>query len=281
MCKVYDCDNNTLCILHNQDNITTCQNINCNNCYIINGLNYCESCRSNGNKSKNKIRNLLKEFKIKLGGECTECKMTELFVLEFNHIDPSKKINQITRSRPSVWELEIDNLELLCGRCHRIKTNDDLTEPIVETKNNICKKDKKEFVREIKKSIGKCQICEWTHIDKDKMCCALDFDHISGEKYKQISRLYTTKKETIAKEIAKTRLICRHCHELYTCLQRGQKALDFYYTKEKIENLKNKLLNENLKIQSQKEIHNILLEKGFLNFFLEKNEFKDNVIYQV
>jgi 5-methylcytosine-specific restriction endonuclease McrA len=73
-------------------------------------------------KSKNILRNKVKDLKIELGGKCIKCNFNDLFFLEFNHIDPLKKNIQVTRSAPDSWIKEKDNLELLCGRCHRIKT---------------------------------------------------------------------------------------------------------------------------------------------------------------
>jgi DNA-directed RNA polymerase subunit M/transcription elongation factor TFIIS len=76
------------------------------------------------------------------------------------------------------------------------------------------------------------------------MCRVLDFDHILPKtKNNQISNLYMNSKKSIIKEILKTRLICRHCHELTSCFQKNGKSLDFYYTKDEIKNLKEKLFN--------------------------------------
>jgi hypothetical protein len=56
--------------------------------------------------------------------------------------------------------------------------------------------------------------------------------------------MYTFKKENIIQEILKTRLLCRHCHELHTCLQRGGVVLQFYYTEVEINNFKKQLNDE-------------------------------------
>ena len=162
---------------------------------------------------------------------------------------------QITRSSPTKWDSEKDNLQLRCGRCHRIKSH---TDNIVNTSNNQkYKKDKKDFVNNIKKLIGCCQICKWTINDKEKMCYALDFDHIS-DKYKQISNMYNLNKTKIIEEIMKTRILCRHCHELYTCLQRGGKSLQFYYSNIKIEEFKNKLYDKNHILNCINQINNVI-----------------------
>jgi hypothetical protein len=190
--------------------------------------------------------------------------MTDLFLLEFDHIDPSKKKVQITRSCPEAWISEKDNLELRCGRCHRIKTEIDRTYSYENNRNKKCKKDKKEFVLQIKQLVGKCQVCHWTNPKSNHLCTSLDFDHVSGEKYKQISNLYFNKKEIIAEEIAKTRLICRNCHELYTCIEKGGKVLPFYYSDKEIEQFKKILCSETDKLKCQNELKEILVNLGYL-----------------
>ena len=260
VCSVYTC-NFKNCTEHMESNIVQCIGSKCNKCYIKNGLNQCNDCIERGYKSKNKTRCKVKLFKQELGGKCVDCGFNELFFLEFDHIDPTKKTIQITRSSPEKWNDEKNNLELRCGRCHRIKTaidRDFTNENYKMDKSKKYKLDKKNFAHNIKKIIGCCQICKWTYQDKDKMCYALDFDHIEGEKFKQISSMYYTNKETITNEILKTRLVCRHCHELHTCLQRGGKKLKIYYSDEEIEKFKSVLNNSEMNEQYLLEIKNAI-----------------------
>lgn len=244
VCGEYTCQNLFECTVHDQSLLIQCNGTKCNNYYIQNGSNQCERCRENNNKSKNKKRNDIKEFKEELGGKCVDCGFDELFYLEFDHVNRNDKTIQITRSSKTKWQQEKHKLELRCGRCHRIKTNNELKLlQNNDTKNAKCKKDKKEFVSNIKKLIGRCQNCNWSMENKEDMCCVLDFDHVYSIKYKQISKLYLVKKERIIEEIKKTRLLCRHCHELYTCLSRGGKALLIYYTQDQIEQFKAQLFD--------------------------------------
>ena len=201
-CPIYDCYNIYPCDTHTggEDDVSECTSTKCNNCYIKNGFNFCERCRDKNDKSKNKLRNEIKRFKEELGGKCVDCGFDELFYLEFDHINPYHKTIQITRSSPKDWQNEKWNLELRCGRCHRIKTYKDRQCSIVKGKNFECKNDKKLFVNSVKKAISCCQNCKWSFEDKELMCSALDFDHVSGAKYKKISDLYTNKKTAIAKE---------------------------------------------------------------------------------
>lgn len=256
MCSVYLCNNKLPCEKHPINKIVKCNGTKCNNCFIKNDKNQCELCISKNNKSKNKLRNKIKIFKQELGGKCIDCGFNELFFLEFDHINPSKKTIQITRSSPTKWENEKDNLQLRCGRCHRIKSQHvDISDELC--KNKKFKKYNKDIVKNIKKNIGCCQICKWSVEDKDKMCCALDFDHIFN-KNKQISNMYSFNKFKIIQEIMKTRLICRHCHELYTCLQRGGKSLKFYYSDIEIQKFKDILYDKNIILNCINQISNTL-----------------------
>lgn len=263
-CALHTCDNLFPCDHHvNQQNFVQCRGTKCNNCYEQNGFNFCEKCRDKNDKSKNKLRNKVKEFKQELGGKCVDCGLDQLFFLEFDHIDPTKKNIQITRSVPSAWNAEKNNIELRCGRCHRIKTAKNQKPFSKNEKQFRCKEDKKTFVKDVKKLIDRCQLCQWTFSDKDKMCATLDFDHVTNDKLNQISRLYTNNRNRIANEIRKTRLLCRHCHEIHTCLQRGGKKMLFYFTEQEIQNFKDRLNCQVTIQQHQEEIDQALKSLEF------------------
>ena len=63
----------------------------------------------------------------KLGGKCRECGISDIRVLEINHIDKEKKERPPKREynwtrRLKEWEKNMSNLELLCANCHRRHT---------------------------------------------------------------------------------------------------------------------------------------------------------------
>ncbi len=57
---------------------------------------------------------------------CVDCGNDDIRVLEFDHIDPSIKIDNIARMiydySIKILKLEIDKCEVRCANCHRIKT---------------------------------------------------------------------------------------------------------------------------------------------------------------
>lgn len=212
-----------------------------------------------------RYRTDLLELKIKLGGECIHCKCKELFKLEFDHIDPKLKTRQITKMSQNEWNKEITNIQLLCGNCHRIKSYKEQLQikTSVVSKSQTFKNKHKEIIVQIKKDIGGCQICKWTTVDKYENSYALDFDHISGDKLNQISNLYSNTRETLLNEILKCRLLCRNCHQMWSCFQKGGKMLAIYYNKEQIQYFKNLLDDYDKNIEYNNEIKNIV-EKYFI-----------------
>lgn len=62
-----------------------------------------------------------------LGGKCRSCGISDIRVLDINHLDRSKKETRkdrqyITSRRLKDWEKNKTNIELLCANCHRIHT---------------------------------------------------------------------------------------------------------------------------------------------------------------
>lgn len=59
-----------------------------------------------------------------LGGKCRKCGITDIRVLEINHIDKNKKerpkkLQYTWQRRFKEWNKNKNNLELLCANCHR------------------------------------------------------------------------------------------------------------------------------------------------------------------
>ena len=105
---------------------------------------YCKKCKKSSdekwimenpsiwkerNKIKNqKIKNILSEFRVELGGKCIKCNESREHLLDFHHIEPKKKEgviadilgwsgfgeNAIKKARN-----ELNKCILLCSNCHR------------------------------------------------------------------------------------------------------------------------------------------------------------------
>lgn len=246
VCPVYDCFIKGCS--HNPNIIVQCIGSKCSKCYEPTGFNQCTICRGRGDNSKNKLRQAMCDLKQELGGRCIACGETDGFKLEFDHIDPSKKQYQISRSRPNNWIGEKDNLQLLCGNCHRIKTH--------RERESINPIKKQHIIVEIKKSVGGCQSCGWSNLDPYAMSAGLDFDHIQ-DKIKQISKCSKTE---MLYEMTKTRLLCRNCHEMVTCIQRGGRMLDIYYTQEQIQEFKYRLMCKDVMHEQNRRVIKVVVD---------------------
>lgn len=62
------------------------------------------------------------EYKTRLGGQCLKCGDQRLYVLDYHHLDPEKKVDHITdliSKNLKLVEEEIVKCILLCACCHR------------------------------------------------------------------------------------------------------------------------------------------------------------------
>tara|TARA_B100000073_G_scaffold209672_1_gene173990 strand:- start:164 stop:586 length:423 start_codon:yes stop_codon:yes gene_type:complete len=57
-----------------------------------------------------------------LGGCCVGCGETNIDLLQFDHIDRTKKTGVISRLTNEQLKTELYNCQVLCKECHRIKT---------------------------------------------------------------------------------------------------------------------------------------------------------------
>lgn len=257
VCSIYDCEKDLNCE-HMQKQLTTCQGSKCLKMFVANGYNFCDCCRNRGHVSKNKTRDKTIKLKQTLGGKCVDCHVDTLYILEFDHIDPSKKTKQITRMSPNDWHKEIDNIALRCANCHRIKSYKELKEKHKDAPNSR-KKTYNEIIlkqiHHIKKQISACQICGWNTNIQDDLCVVLEFDHINDDKDKQVSLIVTLKNKL--KEIIKCRCICRACHQITTCMQRDGIMLQLQMSEEEYKELYDKYMNKDTNKRMNDEVYTI------------------------
>lgn len=93
---------------------------------IQNRINNEKKWKENNIKRNQKINLKLRELKLENGGKCKKCPENRLHVLEFHHINPENKINQISnllnfygKGNWNIIEEEVKKCILLCSNCHK------------------------------------------------------------------------------------------------------------------------------------------------------------------
>lgn len=174
-----------------------------------------------------KAKILIASFKE--NASCVRCGLTDARLLEFDHIDPSIKVKNVScmssNNQNNILD-EISKTQLLCKMCHRLKSIRKLREtPPVDTEESKRRIRNKLHVRQRKIDMGGCEIC---HLAVDQNISdhdvVFDFDHLDRTtKTTSISRACMSgwKIERIDQEIQKCRLLCCNCHYLWTIEQMG------------------------------------------------------------
>ena len=108
-----------------------------------------------------------------------------------------------------------DKLNSACKDCHKEYTRKHYQQ------NKKCYKDKARVNRKKLKKVNKMII----YSAKDVPCtdcarrfppCAMDFDHIKGEKVANVSQMVNRKTQDLVDEIAKCEVVCSICHRIRT-----------------------------------------------------------------
>jgi hypothetical protein len=152
---------------------------------------------------------------------CVDCgRSFPPFCMEFDHIDPSKKCNDIKnlvcKGRSFNFVLkEIEKCHLVCILCHRMRTYNAQQSLRTATSGNRQSKRNTKFIHELKRN--PCVDC-----GKIFHPCHMDFDHLTSDKIAKVSNLRQKSKSVILAEIAKTELVCALCHRIRTHKRRSQ-----------------------------------------------------------
>lgn len=93
--------------------------------YTSNKQYYIDKARKNDLKYLQIMREYI--WRYLLNNPCVQCGEIDPRVLEFDHLDPSTKLFNISdaakhTSKITVVQAEIDKCQVLCVKCHRIKT---------------------------------------------------------------------------------------------------------------------------------------------------------------
>ena len=150
---------------------------------------------------------------------CVDCGQTDIRLLEFDHVHGQKAhgISNLFTSgfNWSTIESEISKCEVRCANCHRIKTIEQgrgwrSTEPAKRIANSY-------LMVGIYLSTHPCVDCANSDIR------VLEFDHIHGQKFDEISHLLSQGYNWLAieSEIAKCEVRCANCHRIKTSERGG------------------------------------------------------------
>lgn len=163
-------------------------------------------------------------------GKCQKCGTTDLRVLEFDHINPIEKKNNIAGIRTKIKLLEeLEKTALLCVNCHRLRSNaqrleskqpdDELSQTMTAKKSRKQIQKNFTYINSVKNQIGSCADCQFK-VNTENFC-VFDFHHLDPtNKIAGISHMaggIRCSIKTIQEEIDKTILLCANCH----CLRTG------------------------------------------------------------
>jgi hypothetical protein len=92
--------------------------------YKLKNENQCKECDSDNTKLKRNNKRAL-VYNYLLDKHCADCGITDPVVLEFDHRDPSLKIDNISNMMSKSWDTilaEINKCDIVCANCHRKRT---------------------------------------------------------------------------------------------------------------------------------------------------------------
>lgn len=172
------------------------------------------------------------------GGACSKCGNSNIFVLDFHHLDGSNKDKNIAQfiTNNSLDEAreEAKKCIILCRNCHQ---------QIHYSGNDKRSKEKGLFLKIL--GIYSCQECGY---HGDNYAC-LDFHHIDPEEKRfSISRYFSRRCELsgivssieeVIEEAKKCKVLCRNCHSILHIKSERFKRIQEYIN-HKVENYKGK-----------------------------------------
>ena len=173
-----------------------------------------------------KYRNQAKVDAIKLERGCADCGYNEHpRALQFDHVR-DEKVHDVCWMvlKAFGWDriqAEIDKCDVVCINCHATRTANRREVVIRDTPKGRWKQRTQGKVTDIKLASG-CIDCEY-----NQHPCALEFDHVRGEKVENVSRMVLSgfAWDRIVTEIAKCEVVCANCHAIRTAERRRSASL--------------------------------------------------------
>lgn len=86
--------------------------------------NQCKKCDTQESKSKQSSKRELL-YRYLSDKVCVDCGVSDPVILEFDHLDPATKVNNISNMMSCSWSViltEINKCDIVCANCHRRRT---------------------------------------------------------------------------------------------------------------------------------------------------------------
>lgn len=217
----------------------------CNHCgrtqpvdHFHRGQSWCKDCRreymrqrgdlhrSQSREARDKRRAIAREYVIEIlkSGACTDCRLTDPAVLEFDHIGPeTMEVGKLVREAYRLERVaaEIANCELVCANCHRRRTRQRAcswrTDPDwrAEADSRPLRRRNLRFIADYLRS-APCVDCG----EDDPV--VLDFDHVGVKRAGVVQLAYREHSiASLEREIAECEVRCANCHRRRTAIQQG------------------------------------------------------------
>lgn len=134
---------------------------------------------------------------------CVDCgEMPPPVAMDFDHVrGKSRNVADLSpNSSPKTVLREIAKCDLVCARCHRVRT----------AHRRGCAKSKRRCWLDSLKT-GPCKDCNRSFPPE-----AMDFDHVRGLKFAGIAQMWGCSKTKLLAELRKCELVCACCHRVRT-----------------------------------------------------------------
>lgn len=185
----------------------------CKKCRIIEQARWREQHRGLAHQyaESRKLRGRHAIDSIKRNGACADCGITGLpeCCMEFDHIRQKKlSISNAINDGYSIDTIkkEIAECQLVCIRCHRLRTKKRLGEQHYRQEK---REKRRQYIDQLK-SESACSVCGGRFES-----CQMDFHHLDpSEKVANIAQMISYKDERMLAEISKCVIMCALCHRL-------------------------------------------------------------------
>ena len=248
---------------------------------LINGTEttICLECREiivgrDSNKEKYRV---LKALRMALP-PCEFCGDDDYTHKEFDHIDPSTKLGDVSTLPVKRMVEEAPKCRSACTKCHRKKT----IKNIVSDRKHV--EIAKEFVKQYKIKLCGCQNPNCKDIFDPENLGFYEFDHIDFKtKYKSISDLATggCSIEILMKELIKCILLCSYCHAEKTKLQKKEKKAYYKSLKIPLQGKRKKIIDNKIPLEDIKEMRKLFNEGKTTLFIGNKFNIAESKVYKI